>query len=98
VKDMIKEKKKPEFDDIAADTLDLWKVRRCAISHVVMLLPIQKVNIGDLESEDDLKSVMATEPLNPIKRLRTEFNDPPPDGYVNIIIVQRPTRELLEMS
>jgi len=29
VKDVIKEKKKPEFDDIAADTL---KVRHCAIS------------------------------------------------------------------
>jgi len=29
VKDMIKEKKKPAFDDIAADTLDLWKVRLC---------------------------------------------------------------------
>jgi len=39
VKKAIKEEKKPEFDDIAADTLDLWKVRRCAISHVVMLNP-----------------------------------------------------------
>jgi len=33
-KKAIKEAKKPEFDDIA---LDLWKVRHCAISHVVML-------------------------------------------------------------
>jgi len=33
----IKKAKKPEFDDIAADTLELWKVRHCAISHVVML-------------------------------------------------------------
>jgi hypothetical protein len=37
VKDAIKEKKKNEFADIDADTLDLWKVRHCAISHVVML-------------------------------------------------------------
>src|SRR6266545_3334083 len=36
VKDAIKKKKKPDFDDIAADTLDLWKMRHCAISHVVM--------------------------------------------------------------
>ena len=27
VKDAIKEKKKPEFDDIDANTLELWKVR-----------------------------------------------------------------------
>ncbi len=37
VKGAIKEKKKPEFDDIAANTLDLWKVCHCAITHVVML-------------------------------------------------------------
>ena len=37
VKDAIKEKKKPDFNDIAADTLHLRKVRHCAISHVVML-------------------------------------------------------------
>jgi hypothetical protein len=37
VKDAIKLTKKPAFDDIAANTLDLWKVRHCAIDHVVML-------------------------------------------------------------
>jgi len=37
VKVKIKEKKKNEFADIDADTLDLWKVCRCAISHIVML-------------------------------------------------------------
>ena len=31
VKDAIKEKKKVEFNDIDADTLDLWKVCHCAI-------------------------------------------------------------------
>ena len=39
VKDAIKKKMEPEFDDIDANTLDLWKVRRCAIRHVVMLNP-----------------------------------------------------------
>jgi len=39
VKDVIKKKVKPEFDDIAASTLDLWKVRRCAISHLVIFNP-----------------------------------------------------------
>jgi hypothetical protein len=37
VKDEIKEEMKPQFDDIAASTLRLWKVRHCAIGHVVML-------------------------------------------------------------
>ena len=31
VKIAIKEMKEPEFNDIDADTLDLWKVRHCAI-------------------------------------------------------------------
>jgi hypothetical protein len=62
VKVAIKEKKKPEFDDIAEDTLDLWKVRHCAISAQLL---IHKVTIGRsqrrlLGSEDCLKSVTAT--------------------------------------
>jgi hypothetical protein len=102
VKDAIKEKKKPEFDAIAADTLDLWKVRHCAIGHVVAQIPIQKVTIGRsqlslLESKDFLKNVTTTNPLDPIDSLSTEFNVPPPVGNINIIIVQRPTRELLKI-
>ena len=38
MKKAIKEEKKNEFADIDADTLDLWKVRHCAISHVVVLI------------------------------------------------------------
>jgi hypothetical protein len=103
VKDAIKEKKKPEFDDIAADTLDLWKVRHCAISHVVAQLLIQKVTIGRsqrslLESKDYLNSVIATYPLDPIGPLSTDFNQPAPDDHINIIIVKRPICELLKMS
>jgi hypothetical protein len=97
VKDAIKEKKKSEFDDIAANTLKLWKVRHCAISRVVAQLPIQKVTIGRsqlfmLESEDFLKSVTATNPLHPIESLSTVLNDPLADGHINIIVVQRPRR------
>ena len=36
MKDAIKEENKPEFDDIDADTLDLWKVGHCALA-IVML-------------------------------------------------------------
>lgn len=38
VKDAIKEKKKPEFGDIAADTLDLWKVRQCVIRNMSIII------------------------------------------------------------
>jgi hypothetical protein len=31
LKDVIKDKKKPQFDSIAADVLDLWKVRICCL-------------------------------------------------------------------
>jgi hypothetical protein len=103
VKDAIKEKKKPEFDDIAADTFDLWKVRHCATSHVVAQFPIQKVTIGRsklslLESENFLKSVTTKNPLHSIDSLSTKFNDPVPDNPINIIIVRWPARELLKMS
>jgi hypothetical protein len=83
VKNAIKEDQKPEFDDIASKTLKLWKVRHCAISHVVAQLPIQKVTIGRsqrsrLESKDFLNSVTATNPLDPIGPLSTDFNQPVP--------------------
>jgi hypothetical protein len=45
-----------------------------------------------LESEDFLKGLTTTNLLVPIDYLSTEFNAPPPDGYVNI--VHRRTREL----
>jgi hypothetical protein len=97
VKNAIKEVKKPEFDDIAADTLNLWKVRHCAISRVVAQLPIQKVTIHRsqrslLESEGFLQTVTTTNPLDPIDSLSTEFNVPLPDGHINIIVVERPRR------
>jgi len=96
VKDAIKKKKEPEFNDIAADTLDLWKVRQCAISHVVAQLHIQKVTIGcsklSLESEDFLRKVKATNPLDPAGPLSTDLNYSLPDDDIDIIIVQRPQR------
>ena len=103
VKKAIKEEKKPEFDDIAANTLDLWKVRHCAISHVVSQLPIQKVTISRsqrslLESENYLKSVTATDPLDSIGPLSTDFNQPVPDNPINIIIVKRPPGGSLLMA
>jgi hypothetical protein len=51
-----------------------------------------------LESEDFLKRAMATNSLDPIGSLSKDLNDQLPDDYINIIIVQRPTRELLKMS
>jgi hypothetical protein len=101
VKKAIKEEKKVDFNDIDADTFDLWKVRRCAISHVVAQLLIQKVTIGRsqrslLESKDYLNSVLATNLLEPIDPVSKEFNDQLPDDRINIIIVQRPTCELFE--
>jgi hypothetical protein len=97
VKKAIKEEKKVDFNDIDADTLDLWKVRHCAISRVVAQLPIQKATIHGsqrslLESEGFLQTVTTTNPLDPIDSLSTEFKVPLPDGHVNIIVVERPRR------
>ena len=46
VKDAIKEKKKIDFSDIDADTLDLWKVRHCTISHVVTYAQQRSPSVG----------------------------------------------------
>jgi Ni,Fe-hydrogenase I small subunit len=54
VKDAIKKKMEPEFNDIASSALDLWKVRYCPISHVVARLSIQKVTIHRYVSGLDL--------------------------------------------
>ena len=64
---------------------------------------LSKVTIGrsqlsSLESEDFLKSATATNTLDPLGSLSTDLNVPPPDDHINIIIVRRPTRELLKMS
>jgi len=95
MKDAIKEKKKNKFPDVDADTLDLWKVRLCAISHVVaQLLPIQKVTIGRSrlslsESEDFLKSVTTKNLLHPIDSLSTDLNVLPDDHINNTTRYQR---------
>ena len=104
VKDAIKEKKKNEFADIDAATLNLWKVRHCAVSHVVMLNSqferspsgISRSQLSLLESDDFLEKVMAKNPLHPIDFLSKDLNDQLSDNDINIIIVQRSTRELLE--
>jgi hypothetical protein len=66
VKDAIKEKKKPEFDDIAADTLDLWKVRQCVIRDMDLILIMPN-------SQDHHRSFPTSSSLN-IKRLLEEHH------------------------
>jgi len=78
---------------------------RCVIALLATSLcstPIEKVTIcrsqrSRLESDDFLKSVMPTDPLDPLDSVSTEFNIPIPDDPLNIIIIRRP-RELLKVN
>jgi hypothetical protein len=50
-----------------------------------------------LESAHYLASTVATEPLDPIKSVLTDFH-PPPDDHIHIIIVRRPRGEWPQMA
>jgi hypothetical protein len=72
LKDVIKEKKRPYFDDVPADTLMLWKV---SIPYDANLE--QKVN----ETEFDDNTA-----LRPLLKLSTSFSVRPVEGNVHIVV------------
>lgn len=98
LKEVIKDKKKPVFDDIAADSLHLWMVsnatlwiRRIYDDSFVF----QKVDINLRTNSYLLKSIKvdtdipAGKELDPWDRLSSVFENEAEDGYLRII-VQRP--------
>ncbi|KAG1893517.1 uncharacterized protein F5891DRAFT_985860 [Suillus fuscotomentosus] len=72
LKEVIKDKKRPEFDHVATDRLELWKVD----------LPINEMieqNLNNL-TLDPMKS------LSPVDEMVEIFPDAPPRKYLHIII------------
>jgi Crinkler effector protein N-terminal domain len=71
LKEMIKEKKNPEFNHLAADALDLWTVA----------IPIDKNLRYNLRKVD----LVDEESLLPLE-LSEVFTDPPPRKHIHIIV------------
>jgi len=82
LKDAIKEKKRPYFDHVPADTLMLWKV---SIPYDANLE--QKVN--ETESDDDTA-------LRPLLKLSTSFPVRPEEGNVHIMVDPRALQTSIE--
>ncbi|KAG2335302.1 hypothetical protein BDR05DRAFT_624489 [Suillus weaverae] len=72
LKDLIKDKKKPEFDHVAADRLKLWKVK----------LPVDDALKNTLESLELNK----LESPSPVKKLQKVFSEIPEDEHLHIVI------------
>jgi hypothetical protein len=79
LKKAIKEEKKPAFDNIPADVLQLWKVA----------IPVNdgfKENVGNIELEDE-------EALSPVVKLSKVFLFQPEDEDLHIIVRSPSTSE-----
>lgn len=76
LKDAIKEKKSPEFDDIAADKLTLWRV---------------SITLGPLKDRKPiiLSKVESATELDPGNDISDDFEETPPKKTIHVI-VQRP--------
>src|SRR5258708_3115374 len=80
LKKAIKEEKKPEFDHVAADSLDLWKVSIPDDRNL-------KENIGKLDFDDE-------QPLSPMAKLSKVFADAPEEMHLHIVVRVPPAGEL----
>jgi hypothetical protein len=80
LKDAIKDKKKPEFDHVAADRLNLWKV---SIPDDRSL----KENISKLDFYDE-------QSLSPTAKLSKVFADAPEEMHLHIVVRAPPAGEL----
>ncbi|KAF9368727.1 hypothetical protein CPB97_004301, partial [Podila verticillata] len=86
LKDAMKEKKSPEFDDIAADKLTLWRVS----------IPLPDDNNDDDDDDDDLPILLNNISKIDRRKLKTVTNKVSdvfgnePDEKMIHVIVQRP--------
>ena len=94
LKDAIKEKKKPDFNHITADSLVLWKV---SIPHDPNLA--DNVNNLSLVDDDGSAQVSMAHPnnehfllLSPAHKLSKVFSEPLIDEHVHLIVKPPPVR------
>lgn len=73
LKELIKVKKVPEFDNFAADKLELWKVN----------ISIDK--LGTLDRNFNIDDYAIGEKLSPLRKIDKIFPDEPADEHIHII-------------
>ena len=84
LKDLIKEKKSPEFNDIAADKLTLWKVN----------IPYNAEALRALTLKDDAERGIQNRP--PVWKISKAFPDEPAEESIHVI-VERPAGDVLNV-
>ena len=90
LKDAIKEKKKPAFDHIPADVLDLWQVRMHCFDALMLTPELWQVDVLTDDSALRNVSLDGVQPLQPVKRLSGLFQRAPTDEHVHIVIQYTP--------
>ncbi|POG68563.1 hypothetical protein GLOIN_2v1636630, partial [Rhizophagus irregularis DAOM 181602=DAOM 197198] len=83
LKDAIKEKKAPEFDNFATDKLKLWKV------DISFEEENKKLELVNTKINVNIKDELGGEELPPLSKISKHFPSQPADEHIHII-VQRP--------
>ncbi|RIA79897.1 hypothetical protein C1645_839681 [Glomus cerebriforme] len=83
LKDAIKEKKAPEFDNFATDKLKLWKV------DISFEEENKKLELVNTKINVNIKEDLGGEELPPLSKISKHFPSQPADEHIHII-VQRP--------
>jgi len=79
---VIKEKKKPHFDNFAADELKLWKVEISINGENDKLEILARKSYGKVNIEEELGG----EKLSPLSRLNEFFSNKSLDEQIHIIV------------
>jgi len=82
LKELIKAKKQPEFDDIAADKLTLWRVN------------ISQDELPELDADADPETL--GEKLSPLSEIAEAFPDGVKKKHIHIIVVRPVVKEFQE--
>jgi acyl carrier protein len=80
LKKAIKEEKRVDFDQIDADSLDLYEI---SVAEDNMDTELSNINLDSLKGNE----------LRSMHRLSQVFPDPPTDGHLHIIIIKLPGGE-----
>ncbi|KAF9944722.1 hypothetical protein BGZ70_004397, partial [Mortierella alpina] len=81
LKELIKLRKAPRFDDLAADELNLWKVSIPIVADKHKMITLDTTDIKDeLDPRDDISAVFGGEPPKKSDIILVQRPSPPPSG------------------
>ena len=83
LKDIIKEKASPDFNDIVANSLLLWKVSLPYDRNLIRNVNDSNLIEGDGSPAPNNEQIL---PLLPLQKISTVFSEPPLEGRVHIVV------------